>query len=113
MHLSALAPELEGYLVPSKIYGVAAVGRPILHIGAADGEIAELARQAGWGQGIQQGDAAALVRAVTRLRDDPAACRAAGQAGRRLAETRFDRTIAVDRWAAVLTGAATAGRAAT
>ena len=104
VHLSALAPELEGFLVPSKIYGIAAAGRPILHIGAADGEIAQLAREAGWGQGIQQGDPGALVRAVTALRDDPERRLEMGRAGRRLAEARFDRDLAADRWACVLSG---------
>ena len=42
VHLVSLNPKLEGLIVPSKFYGIAAAGRPTLFIGAADGEIARL-----------------------------------------------------------------------
>jgi hypothetical protein len=35
-------PELEGIIVPSKFYGIAAAGRPVIAISAKDGEIARL-----------------------------------------------------------------------
>ena len=40
VHLMSLKPELEGLIVPSKLYGIAAAGRPIIAIAAPDGEIA-------------------------------------------------------------------------
>ena len=42
VHLVSLRPELEGLIVPSKFYGITAVGRPTLFIGDRDGEIARL-----------------------------------------------------------------------
>ena len=41
-HLVTLRPELEGLVLPSKFYGIIAAGRPVLFVGAADGEIASL-----------------------------------------------------------------------
>ena len=42
VHLVSLDPALEGLIVPSKFYGIAAAGRPTIFIGAKDGEIARL-----------------------------------------------------------------------
>jgi glycosyltransferase involved in cell wall biosynthesis len=42
IHLITLEPALEGLIVPSKFYGVMAVGRPICYIGDRNGEIARL-----------------------------------------------------------------------
>jgi len=39
---SSLRPDLEGLVVPSKFYGIAAAGRPIIAVAATDGEIAQL-----------------------------------------------------------------------
>src|SRR5262249_41317118 len=44
VHWISLRPELEGLIVPSKIYGIAAAGRPIIAVTARSGEIASLVR---------------------------------------------------------------------
>lgn len=41
VHLISLDPACEGYIVPSKVYGVAAVERPVLFLGALDGAVAQ------------------------------------------------------------------------
>ena len=50
IHLVSLDPECEGAIVPSKVYGVRAAGRPVLFLGAIDGATArDLAQcNAGW-----------------------------------------------------------------
>src|SRR5262245_3258216 len=40
VHIVSLRPALEGLVVPSKFYGIAAAGRPTIFIGDKDGEIA-------------------------------------------------------------------------
>ncbi len=40
VHLISLKPELESLIVPSKFYGVLAVGRSVIFIGAQNGELA-------------------------------------------------------------------------
>jgi colanic acid biosynthesis glycosyl transferase WcaI len=45
LHWISLKPELEGLIVPSKFYSIAAVGRPMVVIGAGDGELATLVRR--------------------------------------------------------------------
>jgi hypothetical protein len=40
VHWLSLIPQLEGLIVPSKFYGIAAAGKPIIIIGDKNGEIA-------------------------------------------------------------------------
>ena len=54
----------EGLIVPSKIYGIMAAGKPVIFIGALDGEIPSLIRQHEIGWFVEQGDVAELVRVI-------------------------------------------------
>jgi hypothetical protein len=51
----SLRPELEGLIVPSKIYGVLAAGRPVLFVGDSEGEIGSLLRRHACGERSQSG----------------------------------------------------------
>ena len=42
IHWVSMKPNLEGLLFPSKFYGIAAAGRPVIAIAAQDSEIAKL-----------------------------------------------------------------------
>jgi len=53
VHLVSLLPALEGYVVPSKLYGILAAGRPLIFIGDGKGDV---------GRVIEQGSAAAPSR---------------------------------------------------
>ena len=102
VHLVTLRPELEGLVVPSKFYGVAAVGRPTIFIGDPEGEIGSVVREAECGICVQQGDAEGLAQAITTLRDDPALRERMGANARRVFEERYDRRITVERWRRLL-----------
>jgi len=104
VHLVVLRPELEGLIVPSKIYGIAAAGRPALFIGAADGEIAGLLTQHAAGLCCAVGDAATLVAHIRRLQTDPAARTAMGQNARALFERQFAAPLALGQWQRLLHG---------
>ena len=104
-HVVSLKPELEGLIVPSKFYGCLAAGRPVIFIGAHDGEIPALMRSAApFGVCISPDDASGLTQAIERLADDPAYGRELGASGRRLFEERFNRALALDAWVALLAG---------
>jgi len=102
LHLVSLRPELEGLIVPSKFYGIAAAGRPAIFVGDRDGEIARLIAAHDCGLTVRVGDADALAQAARSLRDDPERVSAMGNAARHLLETRFDQRIAMQRWEDVL-----------
>ncbi len=102
VHLVTLRPELEGLVVPSKFYGIAAVGRPTIFIGDPEGEIGSIVREAQCGTCVRQGDGEGLAQAIAALRDDPALRERMGANARRVFEERYDRAIAVGQWRQLL-----------
>ena len=85
---------LEGLIVPSKFYGVAAVGRATIFIGDRAGEIAGIIAEHDCGLTVAEGDAAALAATVQDLADRPARREEMGSNARRTFEDNFDKPIA-------------------
>ena len=106
VHLISLRPELEGYIVPSKFYGVAAAGRPVVLIGDPQGEIGALIRDCECGAVVEQGDAAGLAETIARLHRDPALRAKWGANARRLIEKEYSKRRAFELWGSVLKQAA-------
>jgi glycosyltransferase involved in cell wall biosynthesis len=102
VHLVSLRPEIEGLIVPSKFYGIAAAGRPTIFIGDSDGEIARLLARHGCGVTVSEGDSAELARVVVDLAVNPARRDEMGAKARRAFVSEFDKAIAVGRWRALL-----------
>jgi colanic acid biosynthesis glycosyl transferase WcaI len=80
LHLVTLRPGCEALVFPSKLYGIAAAGRPVVFIGPPDCELARLVRSRGLGIARSREDISGLAADLVRLRDDPAALAAAGAA---------------------------------
>jgi len=76
-------------VLPSKIFEVAHMKRPILL--GVDGEAAKIIRESNCGICIEPENETQLVDAVQRLASDPALCRSLGEAGHRYVACRFDR----------------------
>jgi colanic acid biosynthesis glycosyl transferase WcaI len=70
-HWLSLNPSLEGLIVPSKFYGIATAGKPIVMIGDTDGEIARLVRQHRCGIAIAPGDAGMLAETLQLWSKEP------------------------------------------
>lgn len=102
VHLVSLRPELEGLIVPSKFYGIAAAGRPAIFIGGQDGEIARLLEAHATGITVPEGDGPALAAAIRLLQNDSGKCAAMGAAARHAFEQNWDSAVAVARWDALL-----------
>jgi glycosyltransferase involved in cell wall biosynthesis len=101
-HWLSLNPKLEGLLVPSKFYGIAAAGRPVIVIGDADGELARLVRQHECGAVVAAGDSGALVDTLQHMADEPETVSAMGQNARKMLEARFSRRQGLARWGELL-----------
>jgi len=108
LHWVSLKPELEGLIVPSKVYGILAAGRPILAVTAPDGEIARLVAEHGCGVQAEPGDHLAFAAHVRALADAPDRARALGEAARRAATSVFSRGRALSRWTEAVTETAPA-----
>jgi colanic acid biosynthesis glycosyl transferase WcaI len=102
VHLASLIPSLEGFIVPSKFYGILAAGRPTVFVGDPDGELARIIQASGCGRVVAAGDSADLVVAIDTLRADPVARQAMGLAARKLLSSRFTSRRALDCWVALL-----------
>jgi len=102
VHWVALRPEFEGLVVPSKVYGVAAAGRPIIAIGAKDGEIARMVQTHRCGVVVAPGDAPGLTATLKALMDDPSQCAEMGRRARKMLEQNYTRAHALALWQALL-----------
>jgi glycosyltransferase involved in cell wall biosynthesis len=92
--LVSLKPGLEGYIVPSKVYGILAAGRPFVAAVDPSCEAAAIATEHDCGLVASPADPGALVTAIARLCDDPAAAARMGENARR-ASWCYDRRTAV------------------
>lgn len=102
IHLVSLRPELEGLIVPSKYYGIAAAGRPAIFIGDHDGEVARIMRRAKAGFVIAQGDSSTLADVVLAAAADREMTRAMGRAARAAFDAEFDLPRAVTAWEQII-----------
>jgi glycosyltransferase involved in cell wall biosynthesis len=102
VHWISLKPELEGLIVPSKFYGIAAAGRPIIAITDKDGEIARLVEQHGCGLVTAPGQADELAETIARLSTQAERVAEMGSRARAMLEAHFTRRQAFRRWRAVL-----------
>jgi glycosyltransferase involved in cell wall biosynthesis len=102
VHLISLRPEMSGIVVPGKLYGAMASGRPTLFIGPDHCESADTVRQAGCGLTLRPGDTAALVEALCRLAADPELAAGMGRRGRSAFLAQYETSLCCDRWHAAL-----------
>lgn len=108
VHIVSLKPELEGLIVPSKFYGIAAAGRPTIFIGCPHGEVAREIASYDCGASVTIGDAHALIETIIAMAQDPARCAAMGARARAMCEEKFSQTRAVEMWDTLLASMAEA-----
>ena len=103
IHWLSLNPELEGLIVPSKFYGVAAAARPIIAVTDSDGEIASLVRQFDCGAVVAPNDSAGFAATVRAWRDQPATLADKGRNARALLDRHFRKQDSLEKWDRLLT----------
>jgi glycosyltransferase involved in cell wall biosynthesis len=107
LHLIPLAAGAAGCLVPSKIYGILAAGRPFIAMMEETAEVALIAREDAVGFVVRPGNVDALVAAIRAAADSPEHLKQMGARARRLAEMRFDRLKVTKMFGSMLAGVAT------
>jgi glycosyltransferase involved in cell wall biosynthesis len=98
VHWISLRPQLEGLIVPSKLYGIAAAGRPIIAVTAKDGEIAKLVNAHACGLIVEPGNADEMVKAILQLATKDDAKITMGLRARAMLDGEFTRRHAFRRW---------------
>ena len=101
-HFVSLLPELEGLIVPSKIYGILAAGRPALFVGDCNGDVARLLGEHDCGVALALGDCAGLAAELRLLADLPERVESMGRNARVLGLARYTMAHAVTDWLALL-----------
>jgi putative colanic acid biosynthesis glycosyltransferase WcaI len=112
VHLISMRREMTGLVVPGKLYGAMASGRPLLFVGPEHCESADAIRQAGCGATVRLGDVDGLVEMITHLAADPDLAGQMGSRGRAAFLTEFDKTVCCDSWSNLLIELVGAPRAA-
>ena len=113
VHLTTLLPALEGLIVPSKLYGILAAGRPAIHIGDPEGEVGRILETAQCGFAVPPGDASLLAKRLVELSSNPQLVAHLGRNARTAFEASFSEQIAFRHWENLLLAidAAALGRA--
>ncbi len=102
LHVVSLLPQLEGLIMPSKFYGIAAAARPIAFVGDPAGELAGIVERGACGIVVRAGDSEALARGIVDLAARPAHAREMGSRAHALLESEFSRSSALQRWTNLL-----------
>jgi colanic acid biosynthesis glycosyl transferase WcaI len=102
IHWVSLDPRLEGLMVPSKFYGIAAAGKPIIVIGDPNGELARLVRLDDCGFAIAPGDSETLAATLQRLSETPQDVTNMGARARHMLDAHFTRRQGLARWRRLL-----------
>lgn len=102
VHFVGLGRGLSGFVVPSRLYGILAVGRPVLVAADADSETARLVRKLGCGLVISPGRPDLLAGALRELASGVHDLEEMGRIGRSYVETEADRSVALARYRGLL-----------
>ncbi|MBV9464128.1 MAG: glycosyltransferase family 4 protein, partial [Verrucomicrobiae bacterium] len=97
VHLISQRPEVDGLLVPSKLYGILGSGRPFCFVGTERNEIADVLALAECGCRVEPGRAAELAARWRELAGDKGMRERMGEAAAALARTRFSREATLER----------------
>jgi len=98
VHVVGLASGLAGYVVPSRLYGILAVARPVIVAADAESETAHVVEQARCGIVVPPGRPELLARAIRDAHDGKHDLEAMGARGREWVEREADRSVAVRRY---------------
>jgi glycosyltransferase involved in cell wall biosynthesis len=102
VHVVGLAPGLAGYVVPSRLYGILAVARPVIVAADAESETAQVVDQVGCGIVVPPGRPELLARAIRDAHDGRYDLERMGRLGRDWVTAEADRDVAVGRYRELL-----------
>jgi putative colanic acid biosynthesis glycosyltransferase WcaI len=102
VHVVGLAHGLSGYVVPSRLYGVLSVGRPVIVAADVDSETAEVVSSTGSGVVVPPGRPELLAATIRRAYDGELPLAEMGERARSWVTREADREVAIGRYRDVL-----------
>lgn len=101
VHLVSLDSAWQGFMVPSKLQGSFAVGRPVIYVGSRKCETAVWILESGGGWVVDENDVEGLLKAIQQALD-PVERRTRGQAALKFARQNFQTSVTCARMAQLL-----------
>jgi colanic acid biosynthesis glycosyl transferase WcaI len=98
LHYVGLARGLSGFVVPSRLYGVLAAGRPVLVSADADSEIVRIVEEVGCGIVVPAGRPELVASVIRDVAEGRLSLIGMGDLGRAWVEREADREVAFDRY---------------
>jgi colanic acid biosynthesis glycosyl transferase WcaI len=102
VHVVGLARGLSGYVVPSRLYGVLAAGRPVIVAADPESETAQVVSGAGCGVVVPPGRPDLLAGTIRRAYGGDLDLEEMGRRGREYVTAEADREVAVGRYRELL-----------
>ncbi len=98
VHVVGLARGLSGYVVPSRLYGILAAGRPVIVAAEQASETAQLVQRVGCGVVVPPGQPAELAAVIRAAHDGELDLEEMGARGREYVVHDADRVVAFSRY---------------
>jgi colanic acid biosynthesis glycosyl transferase WcaI len=98
LHFVGLAKGLSGFVVPSRLYGILAAGRPVIVGADAESETARLVSEVGCGIVLPPSRPELVARAIREAHDGLHDLEGMGAKGRMYVELEADRSVAIGRY---------------
>ena len=98
LHYVGLARGLSGYVVPSRLYGILAVGRPVLVSADADSETVRLVEEVGCGVVLPPGRPELVAGVIRDVVERRLSLEGMGERGRAWVQREADREVAFGRY---------------
>jgi len=107
-HIITIKPGLEGVVVPSKMYGILAAGKPIVAVAPRECDVASLGEAKGFSVSADPGDPAGFALLVRELSQNPSKLNEMGKASL-AAAPEYERSAELRKLVKILEEAATSG----
>lgn len=104
VHVVPQVPEGADHAVPSKIYNILAVGRPVIVTAGENSTLGRMSQEVEAVRVVEPGDLDGLVREIARLLEDHAERRRLGHEAQRWMQGAHTRVAAVDAYVRMLDG---------
>lgn len=102
VHVVGLARGLSGYVVPSRLYGILAAGRPVIVAADPESETARVVLEEGCGVLVPPGRPELLAQAIRAAYDGELDLAGMGERARAYVVREADRTVAFSRYRSLL-----------
>ena len=100
-HIVTIKRGLEGVVVPSKMYGILAAGKPIVAVAPKETDVVSLGQKQGFAAAADPDKPAELVSVIRELIGDATKLRALGEAARSAAPS-YDRSLELQKYQEIL-----------